>query len=309
MTNDDMFRHETLPAYFLHEKSPAKVVRTADGRVTAYRLDILTGGWTERPELPDELFFRPSQQEVSNLDRDGFLSNVERERSRLHGTGPVFDLYAQIKAVEQVAESEDRWMTEEESRTVRALRRRSYVLFETELQRRGAPGADPSLATERLPAEISMTALHAQLEPILQAITTDPAGAALLQLRPRPEDYAKVFVGETEPLARERYDKLWDAGIGFRRPVGRTQIVIHLAPAGAFIDNNAMSRPFPGGYRSVVNLLTPTRVWAAWQYRSPGSSTGIGPPCRWRPRSYDGLVWCDDHWAFFPKPYRVLTSG
>jgi hypothetical protein len=60
-----------------------------------------------------------------------------------------------------------------------------------------------------------------------------------------------------------------------------------------------MSRPFPGGYRSVAGLLTPTRVWVAWRYRSPGSSTGL---------SYDGLVWCDDHWAFFPKPYRVLTS-
>lgn len=160
-------------------------------------------------------------------------------------------------------------------------------------------GPEHDADNPRLRAEISMTALYAQLEPILQAIATDSTGAALQELRPRPEDYAKAFVWETEPLAQERYEELWDAGIGFRRPVGRTRIAIHLAPAGAFIDDNAMSRPFPGGYRSVVNLLTPTRVWAAWQYRSPGSSIGI---------SYDGLVWCDDHWAFFPKPYRVLTS-
>jgi hypothetical protein len=151
----------------------------------------------------------------------------------------------------------------------------------------------------RLRAEIAMTALSVQLEPILQAIATDPTGAALRELRPRPEDYAKAFIWEMERPAQERYEKLWGAGIGFRRPVGRTQIEIHLAPAGALIDDNAMSRPFPGGYRSVAPLLTPARVWAAWQYRSPGSPTGI---------SYDGLVWCDDHWAFFPKPYRVLTS-
>lgn len=74
---------------------------------------------------------------------------------------------------------------------------------------------------------------------------------------------------------------------------------IHLAPAGAFVDDNAMSRPFPGGYRSVANLLVPARVWATWQYHSTGNSAGI---------CYDGLVWCDDHWAFFPKPYRVLTA-
>ncbi|WP_406631921.1 hypothetical protein [Amycolatopsis sp. WGS_07] len=144
-----------------------------------------------------------------------------------------------------------------------------------------------------------MIALPAQLKPILQAIATDPAGAALQELRPGPGDYAKVFVQVAERLAQERYEALWDTGLGFRRPVGRTQIIIHLAPAGSFIDYNTMSRPFPGGYRSIANLLTPTRVWAAWQYRSPGSSTGI---------SYDGLVWCEDHWAFFPKPYRALTS-
>jgi hypothetical protein len=160
-------------------------------------------------------------------------------------------------------------------------------------------GREHDADTPRLRAEISMTALSVQLEPILQAIATDPIGAALRELRPRPEDYAKAFVWAMERLARQRYEELWDAGIGFRRPVGRTRIAIHLAPAGAFVDDNAMSRPFPGGYRSVVGLLAPTRVWAAWQYRSPGSSTGI---------SYDGLVWCDDHWAFFPKPYRVLTS-
>jgi len=311
MTSDDMYRNRALPAFFSHEKIPAKVVRTADGRVTAFKLDVLTGGWEERPDLPDELFFGPSWLEVDSVDRDEFLTMVERERGRLHRTGPIFDRYARVKALEHVAESEDRWMTEEESQTVRALRRESYVLFETELRRKGDPGADPSLATEqdatagqdaggaRVRAEISMTALSVQLKPILQALATDLTGSALGALRPRPEDYATAFVWELKQEARERYEELWDAGIGFRRPVGRTQIAIHLAPAGAFVDDNAMSRPFPGGYRSVVNLLTPTRVWAAWQYRSPGSSTGI---------SYDGLVWCDDHWAFFPKPYRVLTA-
>src|SRR6266496_953821 len=180
MTSDDMYRNRALPAFFSHEKIPAKVVRTADGRVTAFKLDVLTGGWEERPDLPDELFFGPSWLEVDSVDRDEFLTMVERERGRLHRTGPIFDRYARVKALEHVAESEDRWMTEEESQTVRALRRESYVLFETELRRKGDPGADPSLATEqdatagqdaggaRVRAEISMTALSVQLKPILQ---------------------------------------------------------------------------------------------------------------------------------------------
>ncbi|MFJ7217115.1 hypothetical protein [Amycolatopsis sp. NPDC098790] len=142
-----------------------------------------------------------------------------------------------------------------------------------------------------------MVALQVQLEPILRTIAADRTATAL---RPREADYAKVFAGETAKIARERYDRMWEAGIGFRWPAGSPRLRVHLAPAGALTDDNAMSRPFPGGYRSVADRLVPTRVWAAWRYLSPGQSAGL---------SYDGLAWCDDHWAFFPKPYRVLTSA
>ncbi|WP_290058731.1 hypothetical protein [Amycolatopsis solani] len=272
-----------LPAFFRDGEVPAKVVRTADGRVTAFRLGP-GGGWTACPE--------PAGPDVSRLDRDEFLTLVERARGRLSGTGPLFDLYARIAAAEA------------DGRTAAALRRTSYILFETELQQRGDPGADPSLATgqgdPRVRAAVSMTVLSARLEPVLRAIAADPAGAALRELRPREADYAWVFVREAVAAARQRYERAWDAGIGFRRPGGRSRIRVHLAPAGALADDNALSRPFPGGYRSVADRLVPARVWAAWRYHSPGATTGL---------SYDGLVWCEDHWAFFPKPYRVLASG
>jgi hypothetical protein len=158
---------------------------------------------------------------------------------------------------------------------------------------------DEAAADPRVPAAISMTVLSTRLEPILRAIAVDPAGAAVRELRPRDADYAGVFVPGAVAPARQRYERAWDAGIGFRRPAGRPRIRVHLAPAGALADDNAMSRPFPGGYRSVANLLVPARVWVAWRYHSPGQSAGL---------SYDGLVWCDDHWAFFPKPYRVLPA-
>ncbi|MGK3207314.1 hypothetical protein [Amycolatopsis sp. MEPSY49] len=155
-------------------------------------------------------------------------------------------------------------------------------------------------SSPRLRAEASMVALQVQLEPILRAIAADRTGAALRELRPRDADYAKVFVRDTVEPARQHYERNWTTGIGFRRPTGRPNLRVHLAPAGALADDNPMSRPFPGGYRSVADLLVPTRVWAAWRYLSPGQSAGL---------SYDGLAWCDDHWAFFPKPYRVLTVG
>jgi hypothetical protein len=109
----------------------------------------------------------------------------------------------------------------------------------------------------RMRAEISMAALQAQLEPILRALATDRTGAALRELRPREADYAKVFVPDTVEHSRQRYEEMWETGIAFRPLAGRTRIRIHLAPAGALADENAMSRPFPGGYRPVASLLGP----------------------------------------------------
>jgi hypothetical protein len=278
-----------LPAFFRDGDVPAKVVRTAGGGVTAFRLGP-DGGWIEHPELARELRAGP---DVDRLDREQFLTLVERARGRLSGTGPLFDLYVRIAAAD-----------EDSPTAAQALRRTSYILFETALQQRGAPGADPSLATEqddpRVRAAISTAVLSARLEPVLRAIAADAAGAALRELRPREADYAWVFESGTVATARQWYERAWDAGIGFRRPVGRPRIRVHLAPAGALADDNALSRPFPGGYRSVADRLVPARVWAAWRYHAPGNSAGM---------FYDGLVWCDDHWAFFPKPYRVLTAG
>ena len=56
---------------------------------------------------------------------------------------------------------------------------------------------------------------------------------------------------------------------------------------------------FPGGYRSIARHLVPERIWVTWKYLTPGRSSGL---------AYDGLVWCDDHWAWLPRPYRVLRD-
>ena len=79
----------------------------------------------------------------------------------------------------------------------------------------------------------------------------------------------------------------------------RAELDIHLAPAGLLAQVHPLSRPFPGGYRGIAALLDPHRVWAAWTVRAPGQRQGM---------AYDGLVWLDDHWAWLPKPYRVLAG-
>jgi hypothetical protein len=62
--------------------------------------------------------------------------------------------------------------------------------------------------------------------------------------------------------------------------------------------DNELSRPFPGGYRAIAAKLNPNRIWVRWKFCRPGETAGM---------AYDGLVWVDDHWAWFPKPYRALA--
>jgi hypothetical protein len=64
-------------------------------------------------------------------------------------------------------------------------------------------------------------------------------------------------------------------------------------------DENDLSLQFPRGYRSIAHWLQPERIWLAWKYLAPGAQSGV---------AYNGLVWMDDHWAWFPKPFRVLRE-
>ncbi|MFC7277600.1 Imm49 family immunity protein [Paractinoplanes rhizophilus] len=150
----------------------------------------------------------------------------------------------------------------------------------------------------RTQSGVSITVLRLRLEPMLQAIAVDRTGVALREMRPRDEDYAKTFTPGTVERARRRYEELWAGPLDFRHPDPEARVEIHVAPAGMLGDANELSRFFPGGYRSIAGLLMPKRVWAAWRYVTPGRTAGL---------SYDGLAWCDDHWAWFPKPYRLLA--
>jgi hypothetical protein len=117
-------------------------------------------------------------------------------------------------------------------------------------------------------------------------------------MRPRPGDAELVFVPQAAKAAAEAYEKLWTATPPrITRASSASRITCHLAPAGMLSEPNLLSREFPGGWRAVASLLQPQRVWAAWKVLEPGKTAGM---------AYDGLVWVDDRWIWYPKPYRVL---
>lgn len=135
-----------LPLYFDYFGAPGKMVETPDGGMTAWRLSQTTGGWESAVELIDEIL-RSTHPEIGSLSQEGFVQRTEAARGRcLSGDGPAFALYALINDIRETAQGERRRLTDHEHAVIHGLRRRTYVMFETELQRHGDPAADPSLA-------------------------------------------------------------------------------------------------------------------------------------------------------------------
>lgn len=162
---------------------------------------------------------------------------------------------------------------------------------EDSVDRGAAAGAD---------ALAAIAVIKAQLEPLVRALAADRAGDVLRTVRPRPDDYAKAFRAPLAAAAAQEFAKLWAEPLSLRHPrPEQSQLLLDLAPAGMLASDNELSNRFPGGYQTLAPHLVPHRVWARWKLVRPGETVGM---------AYDGLVWLDDHWAWFPKPYRVLSK-
>ncbi len=158
--------------------------------------------------------------------------------------------------------------------------------------------ADPASAA-RGGALVAIELLKQQLTPLLYALAQDRDGSVAASLRPQAADFLLAFVPDAAVAASEAYAAAALTARVAAVPAMGSEIQLALAPAGMLGDDNALSRQFPSGYRSIAHLLAPQRIWARWKYVRRGESAGV---------AYDGLVWLDDRWVWFPKPYRVLSA-
>jgi hypothetical protein len=152
----------------------------------------------------------------------------------------------------------------------------------------------------RAGAYAAIELIRVQVEPLLWALSHDSSGNYRAQVVPQSGDYQKVFLGPAAAAAGQAYQEFWSAGQPLQLPgPAQTELLCFVAPAGMLATENELSRPFPGGYRLLARWLEPSRVWVAWKMVQPGESSGL---------AFNGLVWVDDHWAWFPKPYRLLRT-
>jgi hypothetical protein len=112
--------------------------------------------------------------------------------------------------------------------------------------------------------------------------------------RPRLEDYPLVFSGRLETRIAH-FEALWSKTVEITAPPQNTEIIVTSARG----DELATATWFPGGYGTLEHIV-PDRIWLAWKYVVPGETLGI---------AYDGLVWLDDRFVWFPKPWRVRPTS
>lgn len=138
-----------------------------------------------------------------------------------------------------------------------------------------------------------------QREAITMLASLTSQAAIIETLRPRAEDYPRVFVPSVSDIACIAYTAMWNAPPkSFAKP-GQTEIIAHACDAESLTTENEFSNHFPGGYRKIAQLLVPDVVWVAFKFVVPGESLGM---------AYDGLVRLGDRWAWFPKPFRHLLD-
>jgi len=118
------------------------------------------------------------------------------------------------------------------------------------------------------------------------------------ELRPRDEDYAKVFVEKSVPAARAVYEKLWMNIPPIGAKPGQSVVLAWICMSDQL--GSTVGRRFPGGYQKIIDRLVPDVPWVCWKFVELGRMYGM---------AYDGLVRVDERWVWFPKPWKLLLPA
>jgi hypothetical protein len=125
------------------------------------------------------------------------------------------------------------------------------------------------------------------------------AKAMTLELKPSSADYQAVFVGDAAAKAESGYDKLWsDPRTVITASPANTELLLSKVTTDDLQKwTPAAEADFPGGYKRVADKFKPGLTVYRWKYAKPGEKLGM---------AFDGLVHVNDHWVWFPKPWRVF---
>lgn len=131
--------------------------------------------------------------------------------------------------------------------------------------------------------------------------TSADAAGMTKALRPTSTDYKAVFTDDFVTKAEQGYDKLWsDPKSVIAADPANTELKLSKATTEDLKAwTPAVKNDFPGGYEKVKDAFKPGLTIYRWKYVKPGEDMGT---------AFDGLIYVNNHWAWFPKPWRIAKA-
>jgi len=128
--------------------------------------------------------------------------------------------------------------------------------------------------------------------------TSSDAAGMTKALKPTSADYKAVFTDDFAAKAEKGYEELWNDP---KSVIGADPANTELKLFKATTDDikawtHDVEMDFPGGYQKVKDNFKPGLTVYRWKYTKPGETLGM---------AYDGLIYVNNHWAWFPKPWRI----
>jgi hypothetical protein len=113
---------------------------------------------------------------------------------------------------------------------------------------------------------------------------------------PSEADCALLFEPQiASDVARALESHAWPRGGVEAQPAGVGDVFA--GPAGLLRWPNPVSDRFPRGYRTIAGWMKPARIWLGWTGELASGGT----------LRFDGLVFAEGRWIFFPRPWRIVT--
>jgi hypothetical protein len=124
--------------------------------------------------------------------------------------------------------------------------------------------------------------------------------ALFAALHPKPEDYDAVFVGDAAQAAKNVMEPLWDSAKGFDPADDQTEVDVSAATQEELAKGEGGAEDCPPQYKTIADKINPKTIIYCFRFSRKGEKGGLAG---------DALVKFDDHWAYFPKPFRYLAGG
>jgi hypothetical protein len=132
-------------------------------------------------------------------------------------------------------------------------------------------------------------------------ISKAEALALTAQLKPTKADFEAVFTSDfVETISKyyeERDAKRTEPALIDPKYPTNTNLLFAQATAEELNDKARPVEDFPGGYERIAGKFKPGFIWYRWKYTEPGKTIGM---------AYDGLVYVNGRWVWFPKPWKSL---